>query len=61
MRHHHNGFAFRREILKKLKDRVRRARVEIARRFVGDDDGRIVGERARDGGALLLSARQRRR
>jgi len=33
-----------------------RARIEIARRLIGEDDGRIVHEGARDGDALLLTA-----
>ena len=36
-------------------------RVEIAGRLVGEDQRRIVGQRARDGDALLLAARQLRR
>ena len=35
-----------------------RARVEVARRLVGQQDRRAVDERTRDGDALLLSARE---
>ena len=37
------------------------ARVEIAGRLVGEDDGGRAHQRARDGDALLLAARQFRR
>ncbi len=37
------------------------ARVEVARRLVCEEDGRLVGEGARDGHALLLAARELRR
>ncbi len=37
------------------------ARVEVARRLVGQKDRRLVGEGARDGHALLLAARELRR
>ena len=36
-------------------------RVEVAGRLVGQHDRRVVGERARDGDALLLAARELRR
>ncbi len=36
-------------------------RVEVAGRLVGEDETRLVGQRAGDGGALLLAARQLRR
>ena len=37
-----------------------RVRVEVAGRLVGQDEARVVGERAGNGGALLLAARQLR-
>ena len=45
---------------KQLEDRVRRARIEVAGRLVREQHRRVVGERAGDGGALLLPARQGR-
>ena len=44
-----------------LDDLAAGGAVEIARRLVGQQDRRIVGERARDRDALLLAARQLRR
>ena len=41
--------------------RASRAGVQVAGRLVGEHDGRIIHERARDGYALLLAAGQRRR
>ncbi len=39
-----------------LEDRHTRAEVELARRFVGEQDRVAGGQRARDGDALLLAA-----
>ncbi len=38
-----------------------RVRVEVAGRLVGEDEARVVGQRAGNGGALLLAAGQLRR
>jgi hypothetical protein len=35
-----------------------RSRIEVARRFVGEDDGRVVYQRAGNSDALLLAARE---
>ena len=40
---------------------LRRVRIEIAGRLVGEQDARRIGDRARDRDALLLAARQFRR
>ncbi len=52
----HDRFAVVRQTGECLKDFVGRAGVEIPGRFVGNDHGRIVGQRAGDGHALLFSA-----
>ena len=49
------------DVEQQVHDVAAGGRVEIARRFVGQDDRRIVRERAGDGNALLLAARQLRR
>ena len=41
-----------------LEDPLRVLRVEIPRRLVGENERRIVGDRARDRDALLLPARE---
>ena len=46
------------ELLEDLQDRLAGGGVEVAGRFVGHQDRRPADERARDGGALLLAARQ---
>jgi hypothetical protein len=58
MRDEHDGEPFAIETLQEGEDLDARARVEIARGLVGEHDGGIVHQRARDGHALLLSARQ---
>ena len=45
-------------VLEDLHDLLRRLRVEVASRLVGHDDVRVVDERARDGDALPLAARE---
>ncbi len=44
-----------------VEQALRRVRIEVAGRLVGEQDRRRVGQRARHGDALLLSARQRAR
>src|SRR4051812_20196885 len=44
------------QFLEDVHDLDRRAGIEVARRFVGEQDRRLVDERARDGDALLLTA-----
>ena len=46
--------AYRR--VQEVQDLLARARVEVARRLVGEDDRRLRDERARDGYALLLAS-----
>jgi len=46
------------EPLHEREDLDTRARVEVTGRLVGQDDGRIVDQRAGDGHALLLAARE---
>ena len=41
-----------------LEDLPRDERVEVAGRLVGDDDPRVVDQRASDRGPLLLAARE---
>ena len=43
-------------VLEQLEDLAARLRVEVAGRLVGEHDGRLRDERARDGDALLLAA-----
>ena len=59
VRDHQHRLALAYDFVEQVKDIVRIARVEVARRLVGDDQGRIVGQRARNRGALLLAARNR--
>ena len=44
------------EVLEQVHDRVAVLGVEVARRFVGEQHGRIAGQRAGDGDPLLLAA-----
>ncbi len=53
---HEDGLATGNELAKEFKDRICRARVEVARRLIGNDNGRVVGHGPRNGGALLLPA-----
>jgi hypothetical protein len=48
------------QTLEHRKDRLGRLGVEVAGRLVGHEDGRVVGESARDGHPLLLPAGERR-
>src|SRR3954465_15982908 len=52
---HHDRPTFVDQALEERDDGVRRGAVEIARRLVGEDDGRIIGERAGDRDPLLLA------
>ena len=47
------------EVGEEADDRVAGAAVEVAGRFVGEDDRRVADEGAGDGDALALAARQR--
>ena len=46
------------EIVDRIHDKLFRDAIERAGRFVQDDDGRVLQQRARDGDALLLSTRK---
>jgi len=61
VRRNHHGFPGARKFQEQVEDRGRRARVQIARRLVGNNDRRVVGESPRNGGPLLLAAGERRR
>src|SRR4051812_44713879 len=41
VRHHDDGLALRRKLLEDVHDFDRRRRVEVTRRFVGEEDGRL--------------------
>ena len=58
VRDEHNGVAAGMQALEHRHDFDAGLRVEIPGRLVGEQDGRIVDERARDGDALALTARQ---
>jgi hypothetical protein len=57
MRDDDDGLALGNKLVEQRKDRCRRLGVEVARRFIGNDDGRIVRQRTRHGCPLLLPAR----
>ena len=48
--------AFLHDILKQLKCALRVGSIEIAGRFVGQNDSRIVSQRARDSDPLLFAS-----
>ena len=59
MRHHDDGLAVALvQLLEQRHDFARGPAVEVAGRLVGEQQVRLVGERARDRDALLLAARQ---
>src|SRR2546421_4292394 len=51
-----DGRAARVRVEEELEDAVGQRRIEISRRLVGEQDGRLVDQGARDGDALLLAA-----
>ncbi len=61
MRHHHDGRAVAMQLLEQIHDAARHLRIEIAGRFIRQQQPRRARQRARDGDALLLAARQFRR
>ena len=61
VRGHQHGRAQLVDLDQELDDLPAGDGVEVAGRLVGDEDRRIVDERAGDGGPLLLAARQLRR
>ncbi len=56
MRDNHDGVTRLVELLEQRHDFGAGLGVEIAGRLVGQQDGRVVDERARDGDALALAA-----
>jgi len=61
VRDENDGCALRAiEFVNDAQNVLSRFRVEVAGRFVAQQDGGIVGERARDGDALLLPSRKLR-
>ena len=58
VRDHDDRLARAREVFEHAHDFFRRRRVEVTRRLVGEKDRRVVDQRARDGDALALSARE---
>ena len=56
MRDHDDRLAAVDQALEQVEDCIGGPRVQVAGRLVGDDDRRVVGERAGDGDALLLAA-----
>src|SRR5215813_5265575 len=62
VRHEHDGrLSVPVDVDEEIDHLMARAAVEVPGGLVGEEDRRIVGERARDGDALLLSSRQLRR
>ena len=62
VRHQHDRRLARAiDLEQQLDDLAAGLAVEVAGRLVGEEERRIVGERARDGDALLLAARELRR
>ena len=57
-RHHGEHVALVDEPAQQGHHHLRPMRVELAGRFVGDEEARLVAERARDRDALLLAAGQ---
>ena len=58
MRDHDDGLPARGKLLKDIGHNVAVLSVEITGWFIRQQDGRLVGQRAGDGDALLLPARQ---
>ena len=58
---HHAQLELVRELGEQLVQPLAVVMVEISRRLVGEEHGRIGGQGTRDSGALLLPARQRAR
>ena len=56
MRHHHHCFALLHQRTKQLEDFCGGFGIEVARGFVSQQQGRVIGQRACNGSALLLAA-----
>ncbi len=61
VRDHHDGGALAIDLLHQLHHAARHQRIEIAGRFVGEQQARGTGQRTRDRHALLLAAGELRR
>jgi hypothetical protein len=61
VRHYHDRRAVAVQAAEECDDLGASSRVQLARRLVGEEECRSVGEGARDRDALLLSARELRR
>src|SRR5260221_428320 len=61
MRHHANGRSFSMEFTEQIHDGVAVLGVEVARRFIRQENARFPTERTGDGDALLLSTGKLRR
>src|SRR3990172_620654 len=61
VRDHQDRLALGDQIVEERENRLGRLGIQIAGRFVGQNDRRVVGQRAGDGNALLLTAGNRRR
>jgi hypothetical protein len=57
MRNHHNGLPLTVKVFKKFKNILTRLTIKISRGFVGQQEGRAVGQRTSDCHALLLPSR----
>src|SRR5205823_10953297 len=55
----HYGGAAGNEVLHPCEDAFLGVRIDVRERIVEYEDGRVTGERPRDGGALLLSTGER--
>jgi len=58
VRYHHDRLSLGGKRREQLEQRVRRSRVQIARRLIGEEKSRRVRESTRDGDTLLLAAGQ---
>src|SRR5262245_23867568 len=58
VRDHTNGRAFLVQLLKQLHDRFAVVGVQVSRRFVSEQDGRMAAQGSCNGYALLLTARK---
>ncbi len=61
MGHEQDGLALCVQLVEEVQDLLRRLAVEVAGRFVREDQGRVVDQRARDRDPLLLPARELQR
>src|SRR5439155_23731662 len=55
VRHQDDGFALRVQVVEDPEDFEAGGRIEVAGRFVRQDDQRVIHQRSRDGDPLLLA------